>query len=263
MKILTIYDGTLHSKSALNYALQKTKETGGEVVALQVFPSNLFVGYDAHPRAEALARAEAAQHAHAARQIMSEAGSGVHTRFVSEEGDPEEEILRFAASERPDLILAAPRYKAITKAAPCPVYIMPGTILVPVDNSDVLLADLGNIAAEAKATGSKVLLLGVVAVHMYGAAEKKELETARKSTTSALRKIRKALSEQGIESEETTRSGYTDEEILNAADEYAVSLIMLPAGGMTPSELTKAAAIILDEPERLKRPVYLMPAEST
>jgi hypothetical protein len=33
---------------------------------------------------------------------------------------------------------------------------------------------------------------------------------------------------------------------------------MLPAGGKTPSELTKAAAILLDEPERLHMPVQLL-----
>jgi hypothetical protein len=33
---------------------------------------------------------------------------------------------------------------------------------------------------------------------------------------------------------------------------------MLPAGGKTPSELTKAAAILLDEPERACMPIQLM-----
>ena len=50
-------------------------------------------------------------------------------------------------------------------------------------------------------------------------------------------------------------AGYPDEEILKAAEEFAVSLIMLPTGGKTPSELTKAAAILLEEPERIRRPV--------
>jgi hypothetical protein len=36
-------------------------------------------------------------------------------------------------------------------------------------------------------------------------------------------------------------------------------MIILPTGGTTPSELSKAAAVILDEPERLKRPVILLP----
>ncbi len=37
-----------------------------------------------------------------------------------------------------------------------------------------------------------------------------------------------------------------------------LSLIMLPAGGKTPSELTKAASILLDEPERARMPIELM-----
>jgi len=41
--------------------------------------------------------------------------------------------------------------------------------------------------------------------------------------------------------------------------DYAASLIMLPSGGKTPSELTKAAAILLDEPERAHAlPIQIM-----
>jgi nucleotide-binding universal stress UspA family protein len=140
---------------------------------------------------------------------------------------------------------------------------MPGTILVPVDNSDALTADLDDIVKEAKTTGSKVLLLGMIPVHLYGTEEKNELEQVKTSTAASVRKIKKALGGQGIEASEIIRSGYPDEEILKVADEYAASLIMLPAGGKTPSELTKAAAILLDEPERVKKPVFLMhPAEA-
>jgi nucleotide-binding universal stress UspA family protein len=66
------------------------------------------------------------------------------------------------------------------------------------------------------------------------------------------------VSEQGVDVSEIIRSGYPDEEILKTAEEYSVSLIMLPAGGKTPSELTKAAAILLDEPDRLHMPVQLL-----
>jgi nucleotide-binding universal stress UspA family protein len=263
MKILTIYDGTIQSTTALRYGIGKVREKGGELIVLHVFQSNLFVDYDAGPRAEEIARAEATRHAFAAKQIIAEAGSGVKVRFMSEEGDPGEELLKTAAAERPDMILASSRYKAVAKTAPCPVYLMPGTIMVPVDNSDTLLADLDDIVKEARTTGSKVLLLGVIPVHLYGTEEKSELELVNKNTAAAVKKIKKALSGQGIEASEAIRSGYPDEEILKAADEYAVSLIMLPAGGKTPSELTKAAAILLDEPERVKKPVCLMhPAEA-
>ncbi len=263
MKILTLYDGTIQSKTALRYGISKAREKGGELIALHVFQRSLFVDYDAGPKAEEIARAEARGHQADAEHIIFEEGKGMPVRLITEEGDPEQEILRIAASERADLILATPRYKGIINSSPCPVYIMPGTILVPIDNSDTLLGGLDKITGEAKATGSKVLLLGVVPVHLYNREEKEELELVKKETAAMLKRIKKMLAEKGINASEAVRSGYPDEEILRAAAEYAVSLIILPGGGKTPSELSKAAAILLDEPERVKRPVCLLhPAEA-
>ena len=181
-------------------------------------------------------------------------------KIISVEGDPVEEVLRVSEAEQAELILASSHYRAIVKKASCPVpvYIMPGSILVPIDSSDMSLANKENIINEAKATGSKVLLLGIVPVHVYSAGEKAELEQLRKRTTAAVKKIKVALTKEGVEVSEAIKSGYPDEEILKAADEYSVSLIMLPAGGKTPSEMTKAAAIILDEPERICTPILLM-----
>jgi hypothetical protein len=156
MKILTIFDGTLQSKTALHYGINKAREKGGEVVVLHVFQSSLFIDYGAGPGADELARTEWAQHTRDAETIIDKEGSGVLIRLQAEEGEPEQELLRYAMSEHPDLILATPRYKGVAKAAPCPVYIMPGTILVPVDNSDAALG-LDKIIGEAKATESKVL----------------------------------------------------------------------------------------------------------
>jgi nucleotide-binding universal stress UspA family protein len=258
MKILTIYDGTLQSKTALTYGIGKVRERGGELIVLQVFQSSLFLDYDAGPMAEERARAEAKQHEQEAVNIISEAGPDVRVRMVTEEGDPEEEVLRLAGSEQTDLILASPRYRGIIRSAPCPVHVIPGTILLPVDNSDRLIADLDYIVNEAKATASKIALLGVVPVHLYGVEEKEELELVRKGTDAEVEKIKKMLQKQGIEVTGTVRSGYPDEEILKAAEEYAVSLIMLPAGGKTPSELAKAAVILLDEPKRTYLPVLFL-----
>lgn len=260
MKILVIYDGTIHSKTALRYGLRKANEKAGEVIVLQVFQSRLFMDYDAGPKAEEIARAEASRHLRDAETIIRESGRhGIPVRVLSEEGDMVEEAVRLANAEHTDLILSSPRYKAITRQVPCPVYIMPGTILVPVDSSHALMGDKDNIIEEAKAMGSKVLLLGIIPVHLYSTGEKNELEQVKKSTAAVVKKVKKALNEHGIQASETIRSGYPDEEILKAAEEYSVSMIILPTGGTTPSELSKATAIILDEPERLRRPVILLP----
>jgi nucleotide-binding universal stress UspA family protein len=74
-----------------------------------------------------------------------------------------------------------------------------------------------------------------------------------------VKQLKKTLADKGIEVLESLRAGYPDEEILKAASEQAVSLILLPSGSTTPSELSKAASILLDESERLKWPVFLLP----
>lgn len=258
MKILALYDGTLQSKTALRYGINKIKEKGGELIVLHVFQSSLFIDYDAGPRAEEITRLETKRHLGDAEAFLAEAGPGAQYRILSEEGDPEEAALRHASTERPDLLLAAPRYKAMAGKAGCPVRIIPGSILVPMDNSDTVLADKEGIIDEALAADSKVMLLGVVPVHLFSAGEKKELDQVRKGTAGALARMRQALKSGGIEVTEAIREGYPDEEIIKAAAEFFISLIMLPAGGKTPSELTKAAIILLDEPERMHLPVQLM-----
>ena len=259
MKILTIYDGTIQAKIALQYGLNKAKEQGGEVIVLHAFQASRFIDYGAGPWAEEAARAEAARHLDDAKAMIAEAGQGVKVRIVSEEGDPDQELLRAAEREQADLVLATPRHQRISKSAPCPVYIMPGAILVPVDNSGAIMNDLDMIISEAKATGSRVLVMGVVPIHLYSKEESKELEELRKSTEASVKLINQALSERGVETSEIIRSGYPDEEILKAANEYSASIIMLPGGGKTPSELAKAAAMLLDEPVNVRMPIMLLP----
>ena len=258
MKIITVYDGTIQSKTALQYGLQKVREMGGEVILLQIFQSSLFVDYGAGPKAEELARSEASSHLRDAEKIILESGQGVRVRILSEDGEPEESVLRIAEIEQADLILASPRYKGISLKAHCPVHILPGTILVPVDSSELRSFDINSIIAEVKATGSKILLLGIIPVHLYSSGEKKELSEVKKGVLASLKKIKTVLSERGVDVAEIVRSGYPDEEIIQAAKDQSVSLILLPAGSKTPSELTKAAAILLDEPERVPMPILLL-----
>lgn len=257
MKILTLFDGTIQAKTALTYGLKKAEEKKAELIVLQVFQSSLFVDYDAGPRAEEIARAETARHRRDAEAIIRSAGS-LAIRFISEDGDAVDTAVRIAVQEQADLVLCPPRYKAIGKRTACPVRVIPGTILVPVDSSDAVRADHAAIEAEARLTGSGVLLLGVVPVHLYSPSEQEELEQVRKKTAAAVGRERKLLEKQGIEAAEAIRAGYPDEEILKAAEEFSASLIMLPVGGKTPSELTKAAAILLEEPGRIKTPVCLL-----
>lgn len=260
MNILVAYDGTLNAKKAIQYGIQKLLKSGGNMTILQVFDNSLFVDYDAGPRAEEMARSEAARQREEAMKIVRDSAGGLSVRFIAEEGNALAKIADQVSADRPDLVLAPPRYKEIATSLSCPVTIVPGMILVPVDNTNSPATNSDSIVLEAKATGSKVLVLGVVPVHLYSREERQELERVRKETASSVKELKKTLSAQGIETLEAVRSGYPDEEILKAASEYAVSLILLPSGSTTPSELSKAAAILLDETERLKWPVFLLPS---
>lgn|SRR5574341_717467 len=115
MKIMVAYDGTLQAKEALVYGMEKAREKGGEVVALHVFNSPLFVDYDAVPDAESIARAESARFVEEAKAIIREKGRGVKAGLFTGEGNPEEETIAFAKAEHADVLLCPPRYRSIIR----------------------------------------------------------------------------------------------------------------------------------------------------
>jgi len=258
MKILVAYDGSINSKLALKYGIRKTREAGGSLAALHVFNSSMFMDYGAGPNAEALARKESSGYVEDAKGIIAEAGADEYAKLFKIEGNPEEETIRFARTEMMDLIIVPPRYKSVVKKAPCPVSIIPGNILLPVDNTDSYMTILDKVAREATETASKVIALGIVPIHLYSAGEKKEIEGIRKETEAALKKVKKLLINRGIETKDIMRSGYPDVEIVKIADEYPVTMIMVSESGDTPSELAKAANIIINDSENLKKPVLLV-----
>jgi nucleotide-binding universal stress UspA family protein len=113
MKIMVAYDGTLQSKEALVYGMEKAREKGGEVVALHVFNSPLFMDYDATVNARSVAQAEAARFVTEAREIIREKSKGVKASLYSTDGNPEEEVISFAKAEKVDVLLCPPKYRTI------------------------------------------------------------------------------------------------------------------------------------------------------
>ena len=263
MKILVMYDGTLQAKKTLNYGIGKIQESGGELILLQVFDPAIFIDYDAGPRAAEMARAEMAGHIDWAKRHLEEKASGLMVRIITEEGDSVARALYHAEAEHVDLLLTPPRFKSVRKTAACPVRLIPGPILVPVDSSGSPAAGVDLIVREAVAAGSPVLLLGVVPVHLYSREEKQELDAVRRETMRAVKRAKELLAGRGFDVSDVIRSGYPDEEILKAAEEHAVSLIMMPAGGTTPSELSKAAAILQDDAPHHHWILSLLPAAGT
>lgn len=115
MRVLVVYDGTLQSKDALRYGLREARERRGDLIVLQVFDNCAFFDYGAGPRAIERARLESLRYAEEARTLIDEEGCGVRTRVHTEEGDPEEEVIRFASERWIDLLLCPPRYRSIAK----------------------------------------------------------------------------------------------------------------------------------------------------
>ncbi len=115
MKVLVAYDGTLQSKDALIYGVEKVRKNGGELIALHVFNSSVFIDYDASPRAEEIARQESYRHVEDAKRIIEDFGKNVQTRIIVEEGNPEEELLRYARARNVDVLLCPPRFKSMIK----------------------------------------------------------------------------------------------------------------------------------------------------
>jgi nucleotide-binding universal stress UspA family protein len=113
MKIMVAYDGTLQAKEALVYGLDKAREKGGEVIALHVFNAGMFVDYDATVDAEALARNDSARFVEEAKTLIRENGSGVRASLFTAEGNPSEEVVRFAKEKNVDILLCPPKFKAI------------------------------------------------------------------------------------------------------------------------------------------------------
>ena len=113
MKIMVAYDGTMQAKEALVYGMEKAREKGGEVVALHVFNSKMFIDYDAHVDAEAMARQESARFVEEAKSLIREKGNGVRTSLFTTEGNPTEEVISFAKEKKVDLLLCPPKFKAI------------------------------------------------------------------------------------------------------------------------------------------------------
>jgi nucleotide-binding universal stress UspA family protein len=263
MKILVAFDGSLNAGAALRYGLNTVKEKGGRLIALHVFNSGMFIDYDAHPGAEDFARREALGFVEDARRMVAEAGASSQAEVLMQEGNPEEEIAKFAREQNMDLIITPPRYKAVAKNSPCPVSIVPGYILIPLDKIENFMKGLALVTRETSVTGSKVILFGVVAVHMYSRSEKKEVAKIEREIFATLKKAKKILQDQGIDTKDLFRSGYPDEEIARVAEEYPITMIIVPEGGDTPSELGKAAAMLIDDRDKFKKPVLLVPAEKT
>jgi hypothetical protein len=258
MKYLIVFDGTLSAKEVLRYGLCRAQRFEAEVVVLAVFHAGLFVGYDGM-HAESRARREFESGLQDVRTLIHQHGSGLQISMFSAEGDPEESILNVAKTEQVDLLLLSPRYRRLQRQASVPVAVIPGTLLLPVDSSHEALGIVDRVAQEALESGSSVVVLGVVPVHLYSRSESDELQAVHARTVSGLNLVLDALHARGINARSLVRSGYPDDEIIHTAAEISASSIIFPGGGVAPSELRKAAHVLLTDREHAHFPLLFVP----
>jgi hypothetical protein len=73
----------------------------------------MFIDYDATVDAQDIAKAEVEQFINEAKTIIRERGNGVKASLYSTEGNPTEEVVRFAKAEKVDVLLCPPRFTKI------------------------------------------------------------------------------------------------------------------------------------------------------
>jgi nucleotide-binding universal stress UspA family protein len=258
-KYLVVYDGTLSSKKVLSYSLQRARRTDSMVMVLSVFPAPLFVGYDGM-HAETRARREYEASLEELRMLLKSLGSGMQVSLYTAEGDPEDAILSTAETERVETIFATSRYRHLQRRTTIPVAVVPGTLLLPVDSSHDVLRIIDDVAREAQESDSSVVVLGVIPVHLYSRSETREMQAVQESTNTIMNTVVAMLRDKGIEAKALLRSGYPDDEILRAAREFSVLSIVFPDGGIAPSELRKAAHVLLADREQTHFPLLFVPS---
>jgi nucleotide-binding universal stress UspA family protein len=256
LKILVTHDGSINSKDALKYGTQKVRENGGGFVTLYIFQDISGTGGIQTVDSDS----EGAVRYEDQKRGGLEGGDGVKINILMGKGDPKEEIRQYTTTEKVDMIITIPAYADFFKDAALPFAVIPGTILVPTDNREISGRVVEQITNEARSAFSKVLLIGIIPIHLYSPSEKNEIEEVKKETFQALEKVKATLTERGIQTKELIRMGYPDEEIVKAAEEHSVSMIIIPAVIDRPSELKKAASIILDDLGQVKVPILLVPA---
>ena len=115
MKMTVSYDGTLQSKEALRFAIGQAREKGAGLSVLHVFNSGLFLDYEAGINAIDFARRQSKAYLDEAKAIVATEGKGVNIGVYTVEGDPEEELLSFANSQKADFIVCTPGLKSVIR----------------------------------------------------------------------------------------------------------------------------------------------------
>jgi nucleotide-binding universal stress UspA family protein len=248
VNVLVTHDGSADAESALRYSALKVMENGGGMISLYVFQGLEDGEGDFASKVRSM---------DAPCSLKNSEPVGLNVLLGK--GDPKAEILGYTLTENVDLIVTVPSCSSFVKDTSIPVSMIPATILVPMDDRPMLESVIRQITGEALSTCSKLLLLGIVPIHLYNPSEEAELDAVKDATMKAVEQAASALGRRGIQVEEMLRMGYPDEEIIRAAEENRVSMIVIPCDSDQSSELNKAASIILDEIKQVNIPILYLP----
>jgi nucleotide-binding universal stress UspA family protein len=248
VNVLVTHDGSADAESALRYSALKVKENGGGMISLYILQG---LGDWEGNFASRIRSLDA--------PCSLKSNGPVGLNVLLGKGDPKAEILDYTLTENIDLIVTVPSCSSFFQGTSIPVSMIPATILVPMDDRAMHESFIRQITGEALSTCSKLLLLGIVPIHLYNPSEEAELDAVKDATMKAIEQAASALSKRGIQVEEMLRMGYPDEEIIRAAEENRVSMIVIPCASNQSSELNKAGSIILDEIKQVNIPILYLP----
>jgi nucleotide-binding universal stress UspA family protein len=250
VNVLITHDGSADAESALRYGALKVRENGGGKISLYIFKDAGFgeVDYSSPDRT--------------LDDLCRQKSSGpFELKVLIGKGDPEREILDHLQQEEVDLIVTVPSCTAFLRGSSIPVSPVPATILAPMDDRVMQESMINHIAGEALSSCSRVLLLGIVPIHLYNPSEETELDAVKAETIKSMELAAAELNNRGIQVEEMLRLGYPDEEIIRTAETSGASMIIIPCDSDQQSELNKAASIILDELKQVNIPVLYVPVQ--
>ncbi len=257
MKHLVLFDGTIHSKIALRYGIHRSQAGDGPLFILSVFSNEMLPYYDAIPRVEDIVRRDARLRIDEAVKIVKDEGQGIKAYLIEEEGDIDRAISKNISSENIDIVYAPPNFRGLIKPKSCPVAFIPGHFLLPLDENEPSESNIELLIKETAIALSDVILLGIVPVHIYSAAEQEELKDVSEKTLLTVKSVAKRLWKAKIKSREILCSGYPDEEILKAYKDLSVSIILFLEGTDRASELNKAVNLLLDDREKCSIPIFI------
>jgi nucleotide-binding universal stress UspA family protein len=111
-KILVAYNGTPHSKQALEWAIDLSRNSNGSVVVVNVFdPVHLMKIYDSEGGNVKMMRDAIKETEESEREMLEEAKAycasrGVHVKTEHLHGNTAQTIVKYAKDEQIDLIIA-------------------------------------------------------------------------------------------------------------------------------------------------------------